>query len=120
MKPLHHAKSSVRKYGGCVDDYIEIHSLIDYPKSTLADARHRVIFHNTLGPWIAEKVFGTYITNSNGREVSVRQIAEDHIVEDVGMIPTLERCLRNLPIDPMMDRVASMRQRKKVIDFNED
>lgn len=114
MKPLHHAKSSVRKYGGKIEDYIEIHNLIDYPKSALADARHRAVFHNTLGPWIAEKVFGPYLTNSDGREISVRQIAEDHIVEDCGRIHTLEKWLRKLPIESWMDKISNIKTRKRI------
>jgi hypothetical protein len=119
MKPLHHANSSVRKYGGCVDDYIKIHSLIDYPKIAYAHVRHRAVFHNTLGPWIAEQVFGEYLTNSDGRDISVRQIAEDHVVEDVGFIPTLEKWLSKLPIENWMDRVSNMKNSKKVIDFKD-
>ena len=96
-----------------------VHNLIDYPKSAYANIRHRAVFHNSLGPWIAEQVFGPYITNSDGRQVSVRQIAEDHIVEDMGDIPTLERWLKKLPIEPWMDRVSDIKTRKKVIDFND-
>lgn len=111
MKPLHHAKSSVKKYGGEIGDYIEIHSLIDYPKIGFADVRHRAIFHNTVGPWIAERVFGEYITNTAGREISVRQIAEDHIVEDMGFIPTLDRWLNSIAPQKWMDRVSNIKKR---------
>ena len=38
---------------------------------------------------MAEKIFGTTITNSNGRVVPVRFIGEQHVKEDLGKIPTM-------------------------------
>ena len=35
MKPFHHAKISVKKYGGRVDDYIEFHTFFDSSKENL-------------------------------------------------------------------------------------
>jgi hypothetical protein len=40
----------------------------------------------------------TSIVNSDGIEVSVRSIAESHIVEDMGRIPTLSDYLNDMPI----------------------
>ncbi len=120
MKPLHHAKSSVKKYGGCIEDYIKIHTLFDYSKAAYADVRHRAIMHNTIGPWIAEQCYGEFLTNSDGRDISVRQIAEDHIVEDIGFIPTLEKWLGKIPREKWMDRVSNVKDMKKVMDFNAD
>lgn len=36
------------------------------------------------------------------KTVSVRDVAEDHIREDLGFIPTLERWVRKMPIEPWM------------------
>ena len=36
MKPLSHAKGSVKRYGGTVDDYLPIHNLIDESKGAYA------------------------------------------------------------------------------------
>lgn len=58
MKPFVHAKLSVRKYGGKVKDYIDIHNFLDISKMSHPDMRHRAILHNSLGPFIAEKIFG--------------------------------------------------------------
>lgn len=38
---------------------------------------------------MAEKIFGTTIVNSAGRDVPVRHIGEQHVQEDLGRIPTL-------------------------------
>jgi hypothetical protein len=98
MKPLIHAKSSVRKYGGVVEDYLPIHNFIDSSKMALPDMRHRIFLHNAFGIFLAEQQFGTYMYNADGKEFSVRDIAEDHVLEDLGFIPTLEKCVENLPL----------------------
>lgn len=102
MKPLIHAKISVKRHGGVVDDYLSIHNFIDQTKSSLPDMRHRAILHSSFGCYLAEQVHGVYLTNSEGKEISVRDIAEEHILEDLGTIPTVERWLRNLPLEPWM------------------
>jgi hypothetical protein len=43
-------------------------------------------------------VFGTYIVNSDGEMVSVRDVAEQHIIEDMGRIPTVSEYLEHLPM----------------------
>lgn len=102
MKPYVHAKNSARKYGGVPADYQAVHDFFDSSKSTLADTRHRALLHSTFGIFMVERVFGTTITNSEGRVVSVRDIGEDHVVEDLGFIPTVEKWLRNMKEEPWM------------------
>jgi len=68
VKPLVHAKSSVR-----------------------------AILHSAFGIFLVEKVFGTYITNSDGRRISVRELGEQHVIEDLGFISTMKKWLTNLP-----------------------
>lgn len=84
MKPFIHAKASAKRYGGEPKDYLAIHDFMDSSKAALADVRHRAVFHSAFGIFIVEKVFGTNITNSEGKLVSVRDIAEDHVREDLG------------------------------------
>lgn len=102
MKPLKHSFSSVRRFGGSEEDYQQIHDFMDHTKQNIPDMRHRMILHNSWGCYLAEKVFGTYITNSDGKKVSVRDIAEQHVLEDLGFIPTLEKCLGGLKIEKWM------------------
>ena len=47
MKPIIHAESSARKFGGQPEDYLEIHNFMDSSKSVIADNRHRALTHNT-------------------------------------------------------------------------
>jgi hypothetical protein len=112
MKPLLHAKSSVRKYGGDVRDYLPIHDFIDSTKAAMPDVRHRAILHSAFGIFLVEKVFGTYITNAQGKDVSVRDLAEDHVIEDLGFIPTMEHYLKNMQIQPWMS--GTMRKRRRM------
>lgn len=104
-KPLIHAMSSQRRWGGEVGDYIEIHNLMDSSKSTIADSRHRALTHNA---WfvgeILERIFGVYITNSAGRLVSVRDVGEQHVLEDFNgrFIPSAQDYLEEVPMKDWM------------------
>lgn len=102
MKPLLHSKSSVKKYGGSLEDYMPIHDFMDSTKSAMADVRHRAVLHSAFGIFIVEKVFGTHFKNSQGKDVSVRDVAEDHIIEDLGFIPSLENYMQNMQLQPWM------------------
>ncbi len=103
MKPYVHAKNSVKRYGGIVEDYLHIHDWFDSTKSAYADFAHRAILHNTFGIYLAEQLFGTTLTNSDGKVVSVRDVAEDHVKEDTGgRIPTIQDWLGRLEPEPWM------------------
>lgn len=102
MKPLKHAMNSVRRHGGTVEDYLPIHNFFDSTKAAMPDIRHRAILHSAFGIFLLEQVFGVYVTNSDGHRVSIRDIGEDHVIEDLGFIPTIERWLKNLPVEDWM------------------
>lgn len=101
-KPMLHANNSVKRFGGKAEDYLAIHDKIDLSKSSHASMRHRVIFHSALGIYLIEDIFGHEITNSDGRKVSVRDIAERHIIEDLGWIPSLDDWLKHMTEEPWM------------------
>lgn len=75
---------------------------MDSTKAACADVRHRVVFHSAFGVFIAEKVFGTNYVNSLGKHVSIRDLAEDHVKEDLGFIPSLDTWVRNMRIEDWM------------------
>lgn len=102
MKPFLHSKIHVKKYGGKPEDYADIDDFIDSTKQAVADVRHRAVLHSAFGCFLVEKVFGRTRTNSEGREYSPRDIAEDHIQQDLGFIPTMEHYLNNMQIQPWM------------------
>ncbi len=106
-KPMVHAVSSARKWGGLPEDYMPIHNLMDSSKGTIADSRHRALTHNTwfIGPdGPLEKIFGYEITNSDGRKVSVRDIGEQHVLEDFGgrFIPSAQDYLQEIEMKEWM------------------
>lgn len=102
MKPFIHAKISAKKFGGSPEDYLAIHDFIDSSKACYPDMRHRAVLHSSFGCYVTELVFGTTITNSDNKEISTRDVAEEHIIEDLGFIPTPEKWLKNMPREDWM------------------
>lgn len=72
---------------------------------------HKAI--NRIPRWL-QRLFGikvpthrpVTITNSAGKQVPIRLLAEQHVIEDAGFIPTLEDYLGELPRKPWMYRGA--------------
>lgn len=117
LKPLIHAKNSARKYGGKWEDYIEIHDWFDQTKAHVPDMRHRAVLHNSFGIYLLEQCFGNTMVNSDGLTVSVRDIGEDHVLEDLGRIPTLVECLETMPLEKM--ELLGMRKRTVTITMTD-
>ncbi len=80
----YHAQSSARKFGGKPEDYLPIHDWFDATKESFCDFRHRAIRHHAEGIFEAQCVFGQTITNSDGKEIPVRYVGEQHCLEDLG------------------------------------
>ena len=106
--PYHHALSSVRKWGGCVDDYLPLHQWFDESKALLADYRHRALRHHAEGIFLAERVFGVTLTTSEGRVIPVRWVGEQHVKEDLGQIPPAVDWLRAIAPLPWMGRAGKL------------
>lgn len=106
MKPYEHALVSVKKFGGIPEDYLAIHDFIDSSKSAHPDMRHRAILHSAFGIYVVERVFGTVVLVTDPitplapkrRIVQVRDVAEQHVIDDMGRIPTLEEYLSGMPL----------------------
>ena len=96
--PLVHAERSAKKWDGTAHDYLALHQWFDATKGHLPDNRHRMLLHNSFGLLLAEQVFGPSLQNSDGIRVFVRDLAIQHIVEDLGFIPTVADCLGELPL----------------------
>lgn len=114
MKPMVHARISAKKFGGTPEDYLAIHDFMDCTKMALPDVRHRMVLHNSVGCFIAERVFGHTIVNSDNKTVHVRDVAEAHVIEDLGFIPTLEKCFSGMPIEQWMGgKVSKYKEESK-------
>ena len=90
MSPYKHSENSVKKFGGNVEDYLEIHKFLDSTKTHTVDNSHRAILHNSFGIEICERIFGDIIINSNNKKIEVRYIVIKHIEEDLGFVPTVK------------------------------
>lgn len=105
--PWHHALSSARRFGGVGDDYLALHSWFDESKAITADFRHRALRHHAEGIFMAERFFGTTLTVSTGRRVPVRLIGEQHVIEDLGFIPSFADWVRCIRPEPWMGRATA-------------
>lgn len=108
--PEVHAKNSARKFGGEPEDYLAIHEWFDDSKAYLADMRHRALKHHSAGIFECEKVFGSSFINSDNKVVYTRYVGEQHVIEDLGFIPTLEDWFECMTLESWM-----MARDKKVI-----
>jgi hypothetical protein len=105
MNAYYHAKSSMHKWGGNVEDYLAIHEAMDSTKASFPDMRHRAILHHSTGIYLVAQMFGTTIdvTGQHGyKQVPSRLILERHVIEDLGRIPTPEDYLNNMKLLPWM------------------
>ena len=102
--PFHHAQSSARRFGGKTADYLELHRWFDASKQFYAHWRHRALRHHAEGIFLAETIFGITITNSEGKKVPTRLIAEQHVREDLGFIPSMQDWFQHLRHQPWMTR----------------
>ena len=80
--PLQHSKSSVNKWGGRIEDYIDIHNWFDETKSWVGSSYHRIFRHHSEGIFECENKFGMSFVNSDGKTVYTRYVGEQHVKED--------------------------------------
>ncbi len=104
--PYHHALSSVKKWGGTVEDYLEIHAWYDQSKEIIADFRHRAMRHHRAGIWQSEAIFGPTITLATGRIIPTRWVGEQHVKEDLGFIPSFTDWVKAIRPEPWMGRTT--------------
>lgn len=105
---FHHALSSQRKYGGDPADTLPIHQWFDGSKVLTADFRHRSIRHHTWGIVECIKHFGPTVTLSTGRIIPTRWVAEQHVREDFGWIPSPVDWIRAIKPQPWMGKVPKL------------
>ena len=116
-KPYINAQGAARKCGGKPQDYEPIHAFMDCSKGAIADNRHRALTHNSWflsnilervkfansGPETSDHRFPTII-NSDGRSVSIRDIGEQHCLEDFAnkFIPSAQDYLAEMEFKSWM------------------
>jgi hypothetical protein len=85
----------------CRSDGVHI---IDASKAITADFRHRALRHHAEGIFMAEAIFGATITLSSGRVIPTRWVGEQHVIEDLGFIPSFADWVRCIRPEPWMGR----------------
>lgn len=89
MTPWDHAASSARKFGGYPSDYYDLHDWFDETKAFTGDWTHRALRHHSAGiQWAIEKFGPVVVRATDGKSVPVKLLAEQHVLEDCGYIPT--------------------------------
>ncbi len=106
--PYHHSLSSVRKWGGSLEDYAALHAWFDESKSIIADYRHRALRHHAEGIFMLEKLFGPTITLSTGKVIPTRWVGEQHVREDLGRIPSFADWVRAIRPERWMGRATTL------------
>lgn len=101
MNSWNHAVSAAHKWGGTPEDYIEIEEFVDSSKQIIGDVRHRSLYHHTAGVWLVQRIFGRVIAIGH-KQVPARLIAERHILEDLGWLPSPADYIGGMPISPWM------------------
>jgi hypothetical protein len=104
VHPYHHSLSSVKKWGGAACDYLAIHNWFDASKQITADFRHRALRHHAEGIFMAETIFGPTITLASRRVIPTRWVGEQHVIEDLGFIPSFADSVRCIRPEPWMSR----------------
>jgi hypothetical protein len=100
--PYHHAISSQRRWGGALYDYLAVHQWFDASKLILADFRHRALRHHAEWIFLAETIFGATLT------LSTRWVGEQHVREDLGIIPSFADWARAIRPEPWMGRTPKL------------
>jgi hypothetical protein len=121
--PMIHAKSSVKRWGGQVSDYIQLHELLDSPKATMNNNSARVLTHNTWFAYtIIPKIFGYNIINSEGKSVDSVDIAMLHIAEDFRMkfVPTPQDYLKHLEVQAWFNNGVKLVDNEESIQLAKD
>lgn len=103
-----HAQSSVRKFGGSVEDFLPIHEWFDATKELVGDFRHRAMRHHMTGVMECIRIFGPTITLSTGRVIPTQLIGEQHLMEDFGCLPTVQDWLRNIKPEKWMTNAKQL------------
>jgi hypothetical protein len=103
--PLFHANKSAERFGGNFQDYLPIHTCMDSSKSAHSDMRHKALTHNSwFTTTIIPRIFGPVINNSEGKSVSTQEVAEFHVMEDLGgSLPSASDYLNGIPLADWMD-----------------
>ncbi len=106
-----HSELSAVKFGGAPEDYFEVHKFLDSSKLFFFNIKHRALLHHTFGISLCIMALGDLVSNSDGQKILVRDIASEHLKEDLnGQVPTLADWFTqaNEPISPTLKQALAI------------
>ena len=102
-----HSEQSAASFGGDWCDYLLAHQELNRVREILPDGRHQRLLHNAWGVTLLLRLFGTTLTRpSDGVDVSLRPVLEEHIRRDLGRIPLLHECAEGIELERWMYQAA--------------
>lgn len=105
-------RAAVARWGGSAEDYAKVHRFMDLADVYAGDdPAARLVTHHAFGCFLAEAALGLTLTNGDGREVHVRDVAERHVINELNCIPDLGEWLAVLPCAPWMAGARLLRNR---------
>ena len=87
-----------------------LHDSFDESKAHLAHFRHRALRHHSEGIFMCASIFGATIRNSDGKDVPVRTVGEQHVTDDLRWIPSVKDWLQHIQPQPWMGTLPSRPQ----------
>lgn len=116
MTPWYHAVSSAKAFGGSPEDYIAVHNWFDCTKAHTGNFNHRALRHHSQGVEDCIREFGdTIYIPGTDMEVPVKIIAELHVMEDCGFIPTVADWLAPIKEHPAEWMLKVKKKSKSVL-----
>ena len=109
-----HSELSAIKFGGVAEDYLKIHKFIDSSKLFYFNVKHRSILHHMYGVELCIRLFGDTIINQDQNIRLVRDIAAEHLKEDLnGRIPTVKEWFeKNSQLIDPLERIQTIEDQK--------
>jgi hypothetical protein len=105
--PYHHSLSSSKAHGVSWETHYPLHAFLDSSKELMADPRHRGLHHHQSGIELASKLFEASIPHA-------REIATQHVLEDLGFVPELEEWLPQT-LDPLPPNPRFQNSRERIL-----
>lgn len=97
--PLARARTSVKVFGGTIEDTLELHQWLD--KRCLEDEGYGFWRHHAWGLFEAEAHFGVTV-RVGGRPLGVRTVLERHLRDEFRRLPSAQDWLSHLKIESWM------------------
>ncbi|EXL04892.1 DUF6915 family protein [Aquamicrobium defluvii] len=104
------ANASAARFGGDSSAYLELHAWFMETRNWSDGPEHLVFRHHAFGIFEAEARFGPVIALDNGKAVPTRVVAERHVQQVLGRVPSATDFLRRIKGERWMLQATSPRK----------